>query len=221
MIDLATWNLTIPVGTPAKVIDTPRLVDGYSDPYFRSGDNLFFWAPVTGSSTAESEFPRSELRETLSDGTLRNWTYPEADHRLKAVLKVNQVPSTGRIVIGQIHIYQDKGPLLKVEYQYDATTKKGNVIANYRLKPGSEDITVVIAKDIALGKPFSYEVRFSSAGYLNVSSQGYSWGKQISSSWKNKLLYFKAGVYALDNAGYKNEGGQVTFSQLDVAHTKP
>lgn len=41
MIDLATWNLTIPVGTPAKVIDTPRLVDGYSDNYFRSGDSLF------------------------------------------------------------------------------------------------------------------------------------------------------------------------------------
>jgi len=220
MIELATWNLTIPVGTPAKVIDTPRLVDGYSDQYFRSGDKLFFWAPVTGSSTAKSEFPRSELRETLSDGTLRNWTYPEANHRLKAVLKVNQVPSIGRIVIGQIHIYQGEGPLLKVEYQYDAARKKGDVIGNYRLKPGSEDVTIVIARDIALGKTFSYEVRFSSAGYLNVDSQGYSWGKQISSSWKNKKLYFKAGVYALDNTGYKNEGGQVTFSQLDVAHTQ-
>jgi hypothetical protein len=220
MIELATWNLTIPVGTPAKVIDTPRLVDGYSDQCFRSGDKLFFWAPVTGSSTAKSEFPRSELRETLSDGTLRNWTYPEANHRLKAVLKVNQVPSIGRIVIGQIHIYQGEGPLLKVEYQYDAARKKGDVIANYRLKPGSEDGTIVIARDIALGKTFSYEVRFSSAGYLNVDSQGYSWGKQISSSWKNKKLYFKAGVYALDNTGYKNEGGQVTFSQLDVAHTQ-
>lgn len=108
-----------------------------------------------------------------------------------------------------------------MEYQYDAASRQGNVIANYRLKPGSEDITIVIAKGIELGRKFSYEVRFSSAGYLNVSSQGYSWGKQISASWKNKPLYFKAGAYTLDNTGYKNEGAQVTFSLLEVAHTKP
>jgi hypothetical protein len=45
MIELATWNLTIPIGTPAKVIDTPRLLDGYRDQYFRSGDSLFFLSP--------------------------------------------------------------------------------------------------------------------------------------------------------------------------------
>jgi len=45
MIELATWNSTIPVGTPAKVIDTPRLLDCYIDQYFRSGDSLFFWSP--------------------------------------------------------------------------------------------------------------------------------------------------------------------------------
>jgi hypothetical protein len=33
-------------------------------------------------------------------------------------------------------------------------------------------------------------------------------------------LYFKAGVYALDNAGYKNEGGQVTFYKLEAKHGK-
>jgi len=48
MIDLATWNLTIPVGTPSKVIDTPRLVGGYSDRYFRSGNTLFFLVASDG-----------------------------------------------------------------------------------------------------------------------------------------------------------------------------
>ncbi|MBK5415503.1 polysaccharide lyase family 7 protein [Pseudomonas sp. TH31] len=61
-------------------------------------------------------------------------------------MKVNQVPSTGRIVMGQIHRYQRKGPLLNVEYQYDAASRQGNVIANYRLKPGSERWTAPATK---------------------------------------------------------------------------
>ncbi|AHL34422.1 alginate lyase [Pseudomonas brassicacearum] len=218
MIDLSSWNLTIPEGAPAKVIETPRLVKGYSDKYFRSGNTLFFWAPVTGSTTSKSEFPRSELRETYRDGRLRNWTYPEAEHRLSASLIVNQMPSEGRIVIGQIHIYQGKGPLLKVEYLYDPPKKTGRVVVNYRLKPNSADRTVVIAEGVDLKQKLSYEVRLSPAGYLKVSAQGNQWGKQLSSSWKNKLLYFKAGAYALDNTGYKSEGAQVTFSRLEVGH---
>lgn len=220
MIDLSTWNLTIPLGTPARVIETPRLVDGYSDSYFRSGNTLFFWAPVTGGTTSKSEFPRSELRETYKDGELRNWRYPEADHRMTASLSVNQVPSEGRVVIGQIHIYQGKGPLLKVEYVYDKARKTGNVIANYRRKPGSADTKVVIAEDVELNKRFTYEVRLSSAGYLHVISQGYRWGTQLSKSWQGKQLYFKAGAYTLDNTGYKTEGGQVTFNKLEAKHSK-
>ncbi|MBA4682992.1 MAG: polysaccharide lyase family 7 protein, partial [Pseudomonas sp.] len=36
MIDLSTWNLTIPVGVPAAVISTPVLAGGYQDHYFQS-----------------------------------------------------------------------------------------------------------------------------------------------------------------------------------------
>jgi hypothetical protein len=220
MIDLSTWNLTIPVGTPARVIETPRLVDGYSDSYFHAGNTLFFWAPVTGGTTSKSEFPRSELRETYKGGELRNWTYPEADNRLTASLSVNQVPSEGRVVIGQIHIYKGKGPLLKVEYVYDRARKAGSVIVNYRLKPGSADTKVVLAENVALNERFTYEVRLSSRGNLQVISQGSQMGKQLSKSWQGKQLYFKAGVYTLDNTGYKNEGGQVTFYKLEAKHSK-
>jgi hypothetical protein len=219
MIDLENWNLTIPEGTPARVIETSRLVNGYSDKYFRPGETLFFWAPVTGSSTSKSEFPRSELRETFKDGKLRNWTYPEADHRLQARLTVEKVPSSGRIVIGQIHRYQDDGPLLKVEYLYDHSRRTGRVVAKYRLKPQSDDSEVVVAEDVDLQEKFSYDVRLSSAGYLNVASQDAEWGRQLSTSWKNKKLYFKAGAYTLDNTGYSTEGSRVIFERLSVRHT--
>ena len=52
MIDLATWNLSVPVGNPPATITTPRLLNGYKNNYFHSDTGtLFFWAPVTGSKT--------------------------------------------------------------------------------------------------------------------------------------------------------------------------
>lgn len=110
--------------------------------------------------------------------------------------------------------------MLKVEYLYDAGKKKGDVVAKYRQKPGSDDTAIIIAKDIALNERFSYNVNLSSAGYLQVSAENYSWGKQLSSSWKNKKLYFKAGVYTQDNTGYNSEGAKATFYKLDIGHQK-
>ena len=90
MIDLATWNLSIPEGSPAMTIETPRLVQGFKDQYFNAETGtVFFWAPVTGTRTANAIYPRSELRETYPDGTLRNWLYPAADNTLRATVTVN------------------------------------------------------------------------------------------------------------------------------------
>ncbi len=36
MIDLATWNLSIPEGSPPATIETPRLAQGFKDQYFSS-----------------------------------------------------------------------------------------------------------------------------------------------------------------------------------------
>ncbi|NMF44033.1 polysaccharide lyase family 7 protein, partial [Pseudomonas sp. SWRI 103] len=98
MIDLSTWNLSIPVGSPPTTIQTSRLMSGFKDQYFQAeGSNVQFWTPVTGTRTENAIYPRSELRETYADGRLRNWTYPDADNFLRATLAVNQVPSTGKI----------------------------------------------------------------------------------------------------------------------------
>ncbi|WBJ11314.1 hypothetical protein PALA55_03934 [Pseudomonas aeruginosa] len=65
MPDLSTWNLTIPQGRPAITISTSQLQRDYRSDYFqRTADGIRFWVPVNGSHTRNSEFPRSELRET-------------------------------------------------------------------------------------------------------------------------------------------------------------
>ncbi len=222
MIDLTTWNLSIPVGTPAVTIETPTLAAGFKDEYFHSDSGtLFFWAPVTGTKTANAKYARSELRETSADGKLYNWTYGSADHFLRAALAVNQVPSTGKIVIGQIHVKNSNEPILKVEYQYKEKLGTGNIVAKVRLKPSDSEATVIqVATGVPMNKRFTYSIHLSPTGYLSVTSADYQWGAKISPEWKDALMYFKAGVYTQDNTGYASEGGMATFYKLDIDHNK-
>lgn len=220
MIDLAIWNLSIPVGIAAATIDTPKLVGGYQDGYFRSGDTLFFWAPVTGSRTDNAKFPRTELRETYANGAVHNWTYSDADNFLRAALTVDQVPSSGKIVIGQIHAYGSTEPLLKLEYQYKEKTKTGNLVVKYRSTPTSEPEVIQVATGVLLKQRFTYTIHLTQAGNLTVNAYDMQWGAKLDLSWKGKPLYFKAGVYTQDNAGYATEGGAATFYKLQATHDK-
>ncbi|UFH49710.1 polysaccharide lyase family 7 protein [Pseudomonas sp. KNUC1026] len=220
MIDLSTWNLSIPVGSPATTIDTPALSAGYKDQYFHADSNtLFFWAPVTGSVTKSAKYPRSELRETYANGSLRNWKYADADNFLRAALAVNKVPSSGKVVIGQIHQFGSNEPLLKVEYQYKDKTKLGNIVAKLRPTPDQDEPTVItIAQNVPLNSRFTYTIHLTPAGSLVVNAADYQWSTTLGAAWKTKDLYFKAGVYTQDNTGYATEGGQVTFYKLAATH---
>ena len=88
MIDLSTWKLDIPTHESATLITTQRLNNGYESQYFRRNDDgsVTFWVPVTGSTSEDARYPRSELRETQADGTLSYWNYQSADNYLSAVL---------------------------------------------------------------------------------------------------------------------------------------
>ncbi len=222
MIDLATWNLNIPVGIPSTTIETPVLVGGFQDYYFQtetSTGKITFWAPVNGTTTANASYPRSELRETYADGQLRNWSYTSADNRLTAALLVNQVPSTGKIVIGQIHAKDSNSPLLKLEYQYKAYLGTGNIVAKVRFAPTDlEGQVITVATGVPLNARFTYDIRLSRTGALSISSYNRSWNGQMNSAWAVKPLYFKAGVYTQDNTGYETEAGKATFDQLQIQH---
>ncbi|VVN40630.1 Alginate lyase [Pseudomonas fluorescens] len=220
MIDLATWNLSIPEGSPPATIETPRLAQGFKDLYFSSeGDVLSFWTPVTGSRTANAIYPRSELRETYSNGTLRNWQFPAADNKLRASLAINQVPSTGKIVIGQIHNKDSNSPMVKLEYQYKTSGAAGNIVAKVRMRPDDEEgLVITIATGVPLNRNFSYQIHLSPQGALGISAAGYNWRTTVDPTWKTQPLYFKAGAYVQDNTGYPTEGAKVTFRMLEIHH---
>ncbi|MGV8259742.1 polysaccharide lyase family 7 protein, partial [Pseudomonas aeruginosa] len=105
MIDLSTWNLTIPTEPTPQVITTQQLNNGYQSRYFQQGNDggLVFWVPIDGSHTEDSTYPRTELRETQADGSLDNWYYWQADNELRVTMSVEKVPSKNKVIIGQIH----------------------------------------------------------------------------------------------------------------------
>ena len=217
MIDLTVWNITLPVQTPAQVVATkamPTLKNKYFD---NNGQRIVFWAPVTGSHTGKSAYPRSELRETGKDGKLRNWRYNSGTNTLKGTLAVNQVPSEGRVVVAQIHAKDAPTPLLKLVYRYAKGT--GNIDVEYRVKPKDKKSPVIYTvPKVPLNKAFSYSLQMDKQGKLSVLIGNSGKQVKLDPSWYGYNFYFKAGVYTLDNVGYSNEGGKVTYTKLDVSH---
>lgn len=217
MIDLAPWNLTLPVAAPALTVATAALPK-LQTPYFsNTGDKLVFWAPVTGAHSGTSDYPRSELRETSDDGKARNWTYDSGLNTLKGTVSVNQVPSTGRIVVAQIHAKNAVTPLLKVVYRY--ANGIGNVDLEYRVNPADQKSPVAYTvPNVPLDKPFAYAIQMNKQGKLTVLINNAGPQIQLAPSWYSYAFYFKAGVYTLDNVGYATEGGKVTYTRLELSH---
>lgn len=217
MIDVTVWSVTLPVQTPAQVVATkamPTLKNKYFD---NNGQRIIFWAPVTGSHTGNSKYPRSELRETSRDGKHRNWRYNSGTNTLKGELSVNQVPSEGRVVVAQIHAKDAPTPLLKLVYRYAKGT--GNIDVEYRVKPKDKKSPVIYTvPKVPLNKSFSYTLQMDKQGQLSVLIGNSGKRVKLDKSWQGYNFYFKAGVYTLDNKGYSNEGGKVTYTKLSVSH---
>lgn len=218
MIDLSTWNITVPEQVSARTVETRLVKAGFSNKYFyRNGRAIVFWSPVTGTTKGSSSFPRSELRETFKDGKLRNWYYREGTHTMRASLAVNQVPSEGRIVIGQVQSKDNPTPFVKLVY----TQLRGVGYVQVMVRHRPYDVKspmVMTYKSMPLNYPFTYTLQVTKAGQLKVNVAGLRYEEKIHPAWAKKRFYFKAGVYTLDKHGPSTEGGKATFSALSVTH---
>lgn len=217
MIDLSTWNLTIPQGSPALTVATARL-QTWTDTYFkRVGSTLVFWAPVTGAHFGSSHFPRSELRETDEAGSAKSWRYNSGSNTLKGKVAVNQVPSEGKVVVAQIHAINSPSPLVKIQYRWE--NGSGNVDITYRTKPGDAQSPIVYTRtNMPLGQAFNYSMRINDEGEVIMMINGQGVKTKLNGNWKPYQFYFKAGNYTLDNTGYASEGGKVTYYALKATH---
>jgi hypothetical protein len=212
--DLTHWYLGLP-DTGSSSIQPSALEAGYTSDYFYTGSDgaMVFWAPVNGGTTSGSTYPRSELRELIAgtdNSTAINW-YATGTHVLTAECRVMQVPSTGKVIIGQIH--GGSTPLCKIYYS------NGTIYTRVHTQPtgGTENQYEFGAS--ALNTPISYELRVEE-GILTMTVNGttHVFDFVTGSNWGTAQFYFKAGSYCQDNVGQSTEGARVGFYALSVNH---
>jgi Alginate lyase/Immunoglobulin domain len=223
--DLSHWYLGLPVdssgGTTGNSASIPasQLVAGYTNAlYFYTGADgaMVFWAPVTGATTSGSSYPRSELREELDPpSTSSNW-FAFGTHYLDAQCKVLQVPSTGKVIIGQIHGFTGAAlPLVKI--QYHSGVIEGLVKTNANDDGSDFKFTYM---NVGLSNLVTYQIKVVN-GRISIAVNGVTNSMnvfQTDPDWQTNTLYYKAGSYCQDNVGTTNEGSRVAFYAVSVSH---
>jgi len=217
--DLSHWSLTLP-DPHASVISPLELAAGLTNQYFYTcaDGGMVFRCPVTGGTTSGSSFPRCELREMLDPWDNRvNWS-PYGTHILSAQCRVLRVPSTGRVVIGQIHCYLGGAPpLVKLEFN------DGVVLAAVKLVSTVSSDTRFPMAEVELGEDIHYQIGLAN-GEVILAVNGVTQSLNVFATdpaWADQTYYFKAGNYCQDNFGTPEEESTVSFAQLSVEHVPP
>ncbi|HBI22116.1 MAG TPA: hypothetical protein DDY37_05980 [Legionella sp.] len=242
-------TMPLPLGNQSNAIivtqptlsGIPAENSGYTkSPYFFTEPAIGamkFFTPLNGATTKNSDYPRTEFSEIL------NWTIGAySTHTMVASVLVSQVPPSKKIVIGQIHhkavtdAYGNKvsaKPLFKITYDLNKLDPNkapcgGCVYGQVRTIPGQNKYLKIVnlAKNIPLNKMFIYRLTLLKDGSLTLKVNDSSMTAKINTSKKNTIgwgvqnLYFKAGLYIIDNGTSNTAGGTVSFYSLQIKHDK-
>ena len=225
--DLAAWELQEPVGSPGNPTTiTPAMLEaGYSDAYFftdPADGAMTFWDPEDGVTTANSSYPRSELREMNADGSDANWPVT-GTNTLSATVAVTEVPD--HVCVGQIHIGSaiqaglaaSTKPLLELFYH-----ASGEIEVGIESSPTGSETDTMLAT-VPLGTKFTYTIALtgegSGGGTIAITVNGATMTFPMPSGFVGYGEYFKAGDYdqTAGDAG-ASVGAKVKFYALSVSH---
>ncbi len=222
--DLSHWKLALPVDSNGKTkgrameVLVADLNSGYShDPYYYRGTEgqLIFWSPVTGATTQNTKYPRSELRELIEPGDDNVCWRGPGTHTLRARCRVLEVPSSEKVIVGQIHSHSGQArPLIKLLFS------KGRIEAFVKEKASEGKDLKLIFAEIGLDKDLDYEIKLHD-GMLSVTVNGETQAVDVfmnDRNWAKQTFYFKVGAYTQDNEGPACEGARVSFSSFKVNH---
>jgi hypothetical protein len=219
--DLSVWELQEPVGSAGNPTSIPPAQlegpNGYHDAYFftdPTDGSMSFWDPENGVTTANSNYPRSELREMTSTGASANWA-PTGTNTLSATLKVTQVPD--HVAVGQIHLGtgtpSSTKPLLELFYY-----STGKIVMAIEQTPAGGNEVDTTVGTVTLGTQWSYVVGLSGNTITLVIDGGATQTFTMSSTFDQEGMYFKAGDYDQSVGTSVTTGAKVQFYALSVFH---
>ncbi|CEO94552.1 unnamed protein product (mitochondrion) [Plasmodiophora brassicae] len=179
---------------------------GYSPIGWNDSDNFFtdpvdgamsFSTPSDGNTTEGSHYPRTELRHKVEFWFDRRST-PMLSNRLEVTERVSALSHTGRMVIGQIHGYDDGSEAVKI-YWYNDPKRGGVLYASVK-----ENLGIVSPARGRYAAPFGQKYSYSievNANIVTCMLNGYTETYTMNaSSWATHNVYFKAGNYLQDNS---------------------
>lgn len=247
-INLSNWKVTLPIGSPDEV-EPPEILDYATDeklmPYMYNdstdGSLVFYTSP--GSSTANSSYSRTELREQMVPGSnSTNWTFAEGG-RMKGTLSVPEITTDAsgdyhRTMVMQIHgrltnaqrdlIGENDNnapPILKIYWQNGKIRVKTKVLKN--VNASDEEILHTDAWGDDEGYTFPDEVGtdiftfeiIASNGRMEVilnETESVVYEDIHMEKWGVFENYFKAGNYlqTLDAGA----SAKVKYYELEVTH---
>ncbi|HEX3903760.1 MAG TPA: polysaccharide lyase family 7 protein [Polyangia bacterium] len=220
--DLSVWELQEPVGSAGSptTITPAGLAGGFHDSYFFTDPKdgaMTFWDPENGVTTADSSYPRTELREMNADGSPANWPVA-GTNTLSATVAVIEVPD--HVCIGQIHIGSaiqaglaaSTKPLL--ELYYDAT---GAIALGIEDDPTGGQTSHAIAS-VPLGTRFSYTLQLTGDGTITLVIDGATSTFTLPAAFDGYGEYFKAGDYDQTAGADATVGATVKLYALAVSH---
>ena len=171
-----------------------------------------FWCSVLGGTSGSSTNPRTEGRETLPNtATPYNWNVDAAMHSMSGTVRVELAPSSGKVIVGQIHAHKAPDPFLMV------TWWNGVARIDLRTDPLGKAIKF-IEVPCPLGQAFTYALMIEPDRTLAIVLDTVVRTVKIPQSWDQFPFYFKRGAYVIDHEGPASEGGWVVYERSQVLH---
>ncbi|RMG22192.1 MAG: polysaccharide lyase family 7 protein [Bacteroidetes bacterium] len=246
-IDLTHWKGNLPVGSPSEV-EPPEILNYATDErlkefmYNDSTDGSLVFYAYPGSSTPNSSYSRTELREQMEPGSNNtNWTFAQGG-RMKGTLAMADISKDEsgnyhRVIVMQIHgrltdeqrdmIGEDDNnapPVLKIYWVNGKVRVHRKVLKN---KSASDREILFTSAWTDESQSFQQEVGFdkfslevvASDGMLKVTlNEGESmlFEDEDLRRWGVFENYFKAGNYLVT----RDEGAfsKVKYYSLEVSH---
>ncbi|HEY3815844.1 MAG TPA: polysaccharide lyase family 7 protein [Polyangiaceae bacterium] len=219
--DLSLWELQEPIGEAgAPTTIGPAQLEGPSG--FRSSyfftdptdGSMTFWDPEDGVTTANSSYPRSELREMTSTGAAANWL-PTGTNTLSATLMSTLIPT--KVCVGQIHLSTGTPASTKplLELYYYAT---GAITLGIEATPAGGDETEHPAGNVPLGTKWSYVIGLAGSTISLTVDGGAAQTYAMPSSFDQEGMYFKAGDYDQTVGTSTTIGAKVQLYALGIFH---
>lgn len=193
-----------------KEVEWPALKTYERKPYFwtnGAATGVFFRAPVNGTTTPNSENPRSELRQMNPGGDKAAWSNKTATWSMEALMAFTAIPTSSDATRGtvgmQVHDGNDDVTVLRLEKNGDLWVTQGDD-THFDLVNGSYVMGTFMTVKIEARKGGGFR------WYIN--------GTHVSTpvAGTRSGCYFKAGAYTQGNESNSTGYGETCFKTLKV-----